>query len=223
MERTFDPVRLNRQVEGMSAAHQRMLSGLAELTDADVSRESRLPGWSIGHVLAHIEQQGDSLTRLFEAAENDTVGEQYPGGMEARVAAIDAAATRSASDHVNGIRRSVYALEGVIARARSGWYGDARMVTGIVIPMTDLPLRRWREVEVHLGDLGWREFDGPGCWSTDYVREDLAVMSMMWKSRGSMGLTDLPTAVRRRSDAEKLAWLMGRLDIEDVEPARVMA
>jgi len=151
------------------------------------------------------------------------VGEQYPGGKEARVAAIDAAATRSASVHVNGIRRSVYALEGVIARARSGWYGDARMVTGIVIPMTDLPLRRWREVEVHTGDLGWREFDGPGCWSTDYVREDLAVTSMMWKSRGSMGLTDLPTAVRRRSDAEKLAWLMGRLDIEDVEPARVMA
>jgi len=39
VERTFDPVRLNRQVEGMWAAHQRMLSGLAELTDADVSRD----------------------------------------------------------------------------------------------------------------------------------------------------------------------------------------
>lgn len=206
----------------MSAAHQRMLAGLVDVSDTDVSRNSRLPGWTIGHVLAHIEQQGDSLTRLFEAAESGTVGEQYPGGMPARVAAIEEASSRSAGDHVSGIRRSVYALEGAIARARSGWYGDARMVTGIVVPMTDLPLRRWREVEVHLGDLGWRNFDGSGCWSTDYVREDLNVMTMMWKSRGSMGLTDLPPAVRRLPDAEKLAWLMGRLAVDGVEPARVM-
>ena len=222
VERTFDPVRLNRQVEGMSAAHQRMLGGLDGLTDADVNRPSRLAGWTLGHVLAHIEFQADSFTRLFEAAEKDEKAEQYPGGMPARVAAIEQAATRSADLHVAGIRRSVYGLEGTIARARSGWYGEATLVSGITVPMTDLPMRRWREVEVHLGDLGWGEFDGHGCWSRDYVREDLLIMSMQWKARGSMGLNDLPAGVARRSDVERLAWLMGRLVIEGVEPARLM-
>lgn len=222
VERTFDPIRLNRQVEGMSAAHQRMLAGLEGLGDDDVRRPSRLPAWSVGHVLAHIEFQADSFTRLFEAAEGGTTGEQYPGGMPARVEAIDSASTRTATDHVAGIRRAVYSLEGAIARARDGWYADARLVSGIIVPMTDLPLRRWREVEVHLGDLGWRDFDGHRCWSSDYVREDLIVMSMQWKSRGSMGLTDLPPAVGRRPDPEKLAWLLGRLDVEEVEPARLI-
>lgn len=222
MEQDFDPIRLNRQVEGMSRAHQRLLDGLAELTDDDVSRPSRLPSWSVGHILAHLEFQAESLVRLFEAAESEDVGDQYPGGMSARVAAIEGACSRSAVDHITGIRRSVYSLEGAIARARSGWYGRARMVSGVVVPITDLPVRRWREVEVHLGDLGWREFDGHRSWSTEYVREDIVIMSMQWKSRGSMGLTDLPLEVRRLPEVDRLGWLLGRLEVDGVEPARLM-
>jgi maleylpyruvate isomerase len=183
-----------------------------------------LPDWTVGHVLAHIAQQGDSITRLFLAAEKGEIGDQYEGGFGARVSAINEAASRTAAEHVADVRRSIYSLEGAIASAREGWYGSARMVSGIEVRMTDLPLRRWREVEVHMGDLGLSELEclGPDSWSMDYVRHDLPVLTMQWKSRGSMGLTDLPQQIRTQSPSIRLGWLMGRIKVDDLAPAGLM-
>ena len=215
---------MNRQVEGLAASHQLLLERLGGLTDEMVARPSLLSDWTVGHVLAHIAQQGDSITRLFLAAELGEVVDQYEGGFAARVAAIDGAASRSAAEHVSDVRRSIYALEGAIASAREGWFGSARMVSGIEVRVTDLPLRRWREVEVHMGDLGLSELGcvGPESWSMDYVRHDLSVMTMQWKSRGSMGLTDLPQQIRTQSPTVRLGWLMGRVTIDGLAPAGLM-
>lgn len=224
MEKSFDATVINRQVEGLAASHQLLLERLGGLVDEMIVRPSLLPEWSVGHVLAHIAQQGDSITRLFLAAEKGDIVDQYAGGFEARVAAITAAATRTAAEHVAAVRRSIYALEGAIASAREGWYGSARMVSGIEVRVTDLPLRRWREVEVHMGDLGLSELacSGPDSWSMDYVRHDLPVLTMQWKSRGSMGLTDLPHQIRTQSPSVRLGWLMGRINIDGLAPAGLM-
>jgi maleylpyruvate isomerase len=224
VENTFDATVMNRQVEGLAASHQLLLERLGDLTDEMVVRPSLLSEWTVGHVLAHIAQQGDSITRLFLAAELGEVVDQYEGGFAARVAAIDGAASRSATEHVSDVRRSIYALEGAIASAREGWFGSARMVSGIEVRVTDLPLRRWREVEVHMGDLGLSELGcvGPESWSMDYVRHDLSVMTMQWKSRGSMGLTDLPQQIRTQSPTVRLGWLMGRVTIDGLAPAGLM-
>ena len=224
MEISFDATTINRQVEGLAASHQLLLERLGNLTDDMVARPSLLPEWTVGHVLAHIALQGDSITRLFRAAELGEMVDQYEGGFAARVAAIERDASLSADEHVTGVRRSIYALEGAIASAREGWYGSARMVSGIEVPVTDLPLRRWREVEVHMGDLGLAELQcvGPDSWSLDYVRHDLSVMTMQWKSRGSMGLTDLPSQIRTQSPTVRLGWLMGRVTIDGLAPAGLM-
>jgi len=224
VENSFDATTINRQVEGLAASHQLLLERLGGLTDDMVSRPSLLSDWTVGHVLAHIAQQGDSMTRLFLAAELGEVVDQYEGGFAARVDAINQAASRTADEHVADIRRSIYALEGAIASTREGWFGSARMVSGIVVRVTDLPLRRWREVEVHKGDLGLAELDcvGPDSWSLDYVRHDLSVMTMQWKSRGSMGLTDLPQQIRTQSPTARLGWLMGRVTIDGLAPAGLM-
>lgn len=224
VENTFDATVINRQVEGLAASHQLLLERLGGLTDEMVSRSSLLPDWTVGHVLAHIAQQGDSISRLFLAAEEGEIADQYEGGFAARVTAINEAASRTAAEHVTDVRRSIYALEGAIASARQGWYGSARMVSGIEVRVTDLPLRRWREVEVHMGDLGLVELGcvGPESWSMDYVRHDLSVMTMQWKSRGSMGLTDLPQQIRTQSPTERLGWLMGRTVIDALAPAGLM-
>ena len=224
VENTFDATVINRQVEGLAASHQLLLERLVGLTDEMVSRSSLLPDWTVGHVLAHIAQQGDSISRLFLAAEEGEIADQYEGGFAARVTAINEAASRTAAEHVTDVRRSIYALEGAIASARQGWYGSARMVSGIEVRVTDLPLRRWREVEVHMGDLGLAELGcvGPESWSMDYVRHDLSVMTMQWKSRGSMGLTDLPQQIRTQSPTVRLGWLMGRTVIDALAPAGLM-
>jgi maleylpyruvate isomerase len=224
VEISFDATTINRQVEGLAASHQLLLERLGNLTDDMVARPSLLPEWTVGHVLAHIAHQGDSISRLFRAAELGEMVDQYEGGFAARVAAIERDASLSADEHVTGVRRSIYALEGAIASAREGWYGSARMVSGIEVPVTDLPLRRWREVEVHMGDLGLAELQcvGPDSWSLDYVRHDLSVMTMQWKSRGSMGLTDLPSQIRTQSPTVRLGWLMGRVTIDGLAPAGLM-
>jgi maleylpyruvate isomerase len=224
VEISFDATTINRQVEGLAASHQLLLERLGNLTDDMVARPSLLPEWTVGHVLAHIAHQGDSISRLFRAAELGEMVDQYEGGFAARVAAIERDASLSADEHVTGVRRSIYALEGAIASAREGWYGSARMVSGIEVPVTDLPLRRWREVEVHMGDLGLAELQcvGPDSWSLDYVRHDLSVMTMQWKSRGSMGLTDLPSQIRTHSPTVRLGWLMGRATIDGLAPAGLM-
>ena len=224
MENTFDATVINRQVEGLAASHQLLLERLGGLTDEMIPQSSLLPDWTVGHVLAHIAQQGDSITRLFLAAEEGEITEQYEGGFAARVTAINEAASRTAAKHVADVRRSIYALEGAIASARQGWYGSARMVSGIEVRVTDLPLRRWREVEVHMGDLGLSELkcSGPDSWSMDYVRHDLPVLTMQWKSRGSMGLTDLPQQIRTQSPTVRLGWLMGRVTIDGLAPAGLM-
>ena len=140
---------MNRQVEGAAEAHQRLLAALHPvdgigLTDEMVTRPSRLPAWTVGHVLAHIAQNADGFTRMFDAAEIGEVGEQYPGGLAQRNADIESCADRGAAEHVAAVRDSIYRLEGAWNRARTAWTGSGRLGTGIVVPITDVPLRRWR-------------------------------------------------------------------------------
>ena len=220
---------MNRHVEGVADAHQRLLTALETpegrlLTDEMVGRPSRLESWTVGHVLAHIAHNADGMTRMFEGAEAGLVADQYPGGLPRRNEDIARDAHRSAAAHVAAIRDSIYRLEGAWNGAREAWMGSGRLGTGVVVNIADLPLRRWREVEVHMADLGIAELalDGVDVWSNDYVRHDLRMMTMLYKARGSMGLVDLPTEVLRLDPRHRLAWLLGRLEVAGVSPAGVL-
>ena len=73
-------------------------------------------------------------------------------------------------------------------------------------------LLRWREEVLQRTDLDdgydWND------WPTDYVRRDLERMTMLWNSRRPMGLTGLPPAALRVPPAHRLAWLLGRAEID---------
>lgn len=213
-------------IVGAVRSHQTLLSRLVPkdergLHDEHVARPSNLPGWSVGHVLAHLALDAESMVHLCEAAEQGRITVQYPGGASERAAHIDRDARAPARSHIERLRDSIDELEGLWLRVDRAWTGRGEMVSGAVIPITDLPLRRWREVEVRMGDLGISELgcDGPNSWSTEYIRRDVRVLTMQWTARGSMGMNTLPSVIERLDDRARLAWLLGRAQIEGIEPA----
>ncbi len=213
-----DQRRLDRDVAGAADAHQRLLTHLDERDPVASSRPSRLPGWTVGHVLTHLARNADGFVRMLEGADRGEIVDQYEGGAEGRERDIEEGSTRSWDELVDDVRRSIWTLEQAWA-TRMSWEGSGRSTAGDLIPVVDLPFRRWRETEVHHVDLGleYTTEDWPG----DYVREELLRMGTLWDARRPMGMTGLPPAALKAPPHERLAWLLGRRDLDDLPPAGI--
>ena len=208
-----------RDVHGAVAAHARLVADLATLTDEQAAQPSLLPGWSIAHVLTHIARNADSHVPMLEAANRGGVVAQYPGGIDQRNADIEAGVGRPAAALVADVVASNARLEAAwAAMTPDGWAGQGLSVFGPVA-VDDLAFRRWRETVVHQSDLGlsytWRD------WPADYVRLELARMTMLWASRRPMGLTTLPAEAMVLTDHERAAWLIGRTSVEGLPAAGI--
>jgi maleylpyruvate isomerase len=214
-----DSRELDRDVELAADAHQRLLATLDRLVAAaelDVASASRLSGWTRGHVLAHIVNSADGHVLLLDAAAQGNVGYQYPHGVEGRERDIERDAPRPAAEHVDAVRRSIWALEG--RWATSSWQGRA-ITPRSEVNVADLPFLRLREVAIHSVDLdiGYELDDLPDA----YVRLELRRMEMLWKARQPMGLTPLPQAALQVPPERRLGWLLGRTEIQGLGPAGV--
>ncbi len=212
---------LDRDVAGVAHAHQQLLADLDTVTAEQVRKPSRLPDWTMAHVLAHIAGNADGCTRMIEGACRGEVADQYEGGFEGRQRDIDARASLSAAELVDLVRRTIWRLETAWALCSAdGWLGSGVSLMGVV-PVDDLPFRRWRETVIHHADLGlaytWRD------WPNDYVRIELQRQTMSWASRKPMGLTQLPAAAMAVDDHHRLAWLVGRADIDGLGQAGMFA
>lgn len=164
---------------------------------------SFLPEWSVGHVLSHIARNADGMTRRLEAAMRDEMVDQYAGGKEGRVAEIEAGALRSAREIVTDVTSSAERLDELFAKLPDEvWARPVRTVGGAQHPVSMLPYRRWREVEIHLVDLGLGLT--PSDWPDDLVE---------------IALPGLVTSLARRCDQRALmAWTLGRGPAPDLRP-----
>jgi maleylpyruvate isomerase len=203
---------LNRDVAGAAAAHQRLLATLDGAADADPRTPSRLPGWTVGHVLTHLARNAESHIRMLDGLT------QYEGGVDGRAAAIDAGASRDMVALVTDVRRTIWALEQRWA-SQGDWEGVAHS-TRADVPRAELPFLRWRETDVHHVDLGlgYDMSDLP----SDYVRLELRRLEMVWAARRPMGLTALPAAALAVPPHDRLAWLLGRAPLDDLPPAAIL-
>jgi maleylpyruvate isomerase len=208
----MDARELDRNITGAAAAHQRLLARLDARGEFDPREPSLLPDWTVGHVLTHIARNADSVVRMLDGLD------QYEGGVDGRRSDIEAGAGRPADALVSDVRASIWRVEQRWAR-EPAWDGPPAKATVGEVPRDTLPARRWRETEVHHADLGfgYTFADMPA----EFVRHELRQLEMQWKARQPMGLTALPDAVLRRPTHERLAWLMGRVAIDDVPPAGV--
>lgn len=204
---------MDQIVAGVTDAHRRLERAIAALSDDDARAPSLLDGWSVGHVLTHIARNAESFVRLLEGARRGEKVEQYPGGKPGRDAAIADGAGRSATALVDDVRQQNASLEAC-------WASFAEVPQDLGVD--DLPLRRWREVEVHHADLGPLFGHGYSSWSPGYLRLDLRHFSMLWDSRRPMGLTGLPAAALALPEPDRLAWLLGRASFDGLEPAGLL-
>jgi hypothetical protein len=47
-----------------------------------------------------------------------------------------------------------------------------------------------------------------------YVRLELDQQIMLWRSRKPMGMTEIPEIAKKLSPSQRLAWLMGRIEVD---------
>lgn len=212
---------LDRDRAGATRAHRAVVATLQHLTDEQVRQPSLLPGWTVGHVVTHIARNADGHVRMFDAAIRGEVAEMYPGGREQRNGDIEAGSARPAAELLTDVIATADKLEATwAAMPETAWAGRGITFAG-ESTMSELLFIRWREATVHHADLGldfsWSD------WDTEYVRAELARQSMLWASRKPMGLTELPPEALRVSDRHRVAWLMGRTEIEGLGTAGINA
>jgi maleylpyruvate isomerase len=182
-------------IEGCRGSHATLERHIAGLTDEVARQPSLLPDWTVGHVLTHIARNADSVVRRIEGALRNEVVDQYAGGREGRANEIEAGAHRSAAELIADVHTTNAAVDALLASAPDDiWDRLSRPVGGGEQPVTKVVFSRWREVEVHLVDLGLGYT--PARWPAGIVDE--------W-------LPSMLTGLDQRADRNALlAWTLGR-------------
>jgi maleylpyruvate isomerase len=172
-------------------------------------------------VLTHLARNADAVGGLAWSARTGEPREMYPGGPDARNAAIEAGAGRTRGDLRLDLNDAAERLLEQFADFPAD--GLDREVTGgrgATWLGWELPLMRIREVEIHHVDLlaGYT----PDDWRADFVTRTLDQLAPSFVDRG-----DCPVAALRGPDgttwtvgrdgpvlsgpaSELLAWLTGR-------------
>ncbi len=199
-------------------ATDRLLTAVAALDNAAGARPSRLPGWTVGHVLAHLARNADALANALD-------GRPMYVSAEARDADIERDAPRPLGAQLDDLRAS---HAGFRARAAepADWSRTVELRNGVTDTAARVPFRRWAEVELHHVDLGIgyeledlpqeftereigflaERFGGHPEVPSTGLRSD---SGRVWTTGG--GAPGGPIAVEG-SAADLLGWLAGRRD-----------
>jgi maleylpyruvate isomerase len=135
----------------VTSAAQRVNDTVATADDAVVRAPSGLPGWSRGHVITHIANFSEAMTRQVEEALQGRLIEMYDGGRPARDAGIEAGAGRPAAELKHHLREATTAL--TAAWDKVGPDDWERPVTHRNSNLAAAVYASWRELAVHAVDL----------------------------------------------------------------------
>ncbi|MYX94261.1 maleylpyruvate isomerase family mycothiol-dependent enzyme [Streptomyces sp. SID486] len=127
-------------------ATDRLLTAVAELDNASLAEPSRLPGWSRGHVLAHLARNADALVNVLQ-------GRPMYASAEARDADIARDAARPLEAQVADVRESADRFQAA-GDAPADWSRTVELRNGVTDSASRVPFRRWAEVDLHHVDLG---------------------------------------------------------------------
>ncbi|CAL9596068.1 maleylpyruvate isomerase family mycothiol-dependent enzyme [Streptomyces sp. Tu 3180] len=202
----------------VQAATERLLSAVGALDNAAVTQSSRLPGWTRGHVLAHLARNADALVNVLRGRP------MYVSGA-ARDADIERGAPRPLDAHLADVRESAERFRAVCA-APADWSRTVELRNGVTDRAAGVPFRRWVEVELHHVDLGvgYELEDLPA----EFVEREIDFLARRFAGHRDVPATGLtaddgrswstgggaeggPVAVEGAA-ADLLGWLAGRRD-----------
>ncbi|MFV2119694.1 maleylpyruvate isomerase family mycothiol-dependent enzyme, partial [Streptomyces sp. Act-28] len=135
-----------RDLASVHEATDRLLSTVTALDDDAVAEPSRLPGWTRGHVLAHLARNADALVNVLR-------GLPMYAGAEARDADIERDARRPLAAHLDDLRTTAARFRDE-SDAPADWSRTVELRNGVTDRAARLPFRRLVEVELHHVDLG---------------------------------------------------------------------
>ena len=204
-------------VRACAESHRALDLHLGGLTDVQARQPSLLPDWTVGHVLTHIARNADGFSRMINGALRGEVVAMYEHGVDGRRADIEAGSVRPAAELVADVEAASARLDDLFGRCDdAAWAGHGLTIAG-QISISELPARRRGEVEIHRVDLGLGYTFAN--WPADYRRAELAKRTGQWASRKPMGFADLPAAALALHPTDRLAWLLGRLEVDGLAPA----
>jgi maleylpyruvate isomerase len=206
-----------RDLVSVREATERLLSAAAKLDNADVTQPSRLPGWSRGHVLAHLARNADALVNVLGGRP------MYVSG-EARDADIERDAPRPLDAQLADVRASAERFQETAA-APADWSRTVELRNGVTDSASRVPFRRWVEVELHHVDLGigYELEDLPAEFTEreiDFLADRFSGHPDVPPTRLTDGTrawstgraADAPEVTVRGTPADLLGWLAGRRD-----------
>jgi maleylpyruvate isomerase len=185
-------------------ATQRLLGTARIITDPDLRLPSMLPGWTRGHVLAHVARNADGMRNVLVGVRTGQDRPAYASA-EAREADIEQDAGRRATEQAADLADSAMALRTVARQLPdAGWQVPVRMLDGTDFFLAaELLTRRLAEVELHHCDLGAGY--GPGDWPVFFAEMELAEPMRSWRQ----DRLSYPDSAPLRS-ARPASWRPGR-------------
>lgn len=198
-------------------ATERLLTAVAKLDNASLADSSRLPGWSRGHVLAHLSRNADAIVNVLE-------GRPMYASAETRDADIERDARRPLDEQLADLRESAARLQAV-ADLPADWARTVELRNGVTDTAARVPFRRWVEVELHHVDLGigYELEDLPA----EFAERETGFLTQRFAGHADVPATRVTDGTRawstgRAADepevevagrpAELVGWLAGRRD-----------
>ncbi|MFE9437603.1 maleylpyruvate isomerase family mycothiol-dependent enzyme [Streptomyces sp. NPDC006602] len=198
-------------------ATDRLLLAVAKLDNAAVTEPSRLPGWTRGHILAHLARNADALVNVLEGRP------MYASG-DARDADIERDAPRPLDVQLADLRDSAARFQETGA-APADWSRVVELRNGVTDSASRVPFRRWIEVELHHVDLGigYELEDLP----EEFTQREINFLADRFRGRPDVPAVLIGQDDRRRiptgrdwaveitvtgRPADLLGWLAGRRD-----------
>ncbi|MFE2549593.1 maleylpyruvate isomerase family mycothiol-dependent enzyme [Streptomyces sp. NPDC059355] len=182
-------------LQSVREATDRMLTALAKLDNAALAEESHLPGWTRGHVLAHLARNADALVNVF-------AGRPMYASAEARDSDIERDAPRPLEVQLADVRATHSAFLAQTGQDQD-WSRTVELRNGVTDLASNVPFRRLVEVELHHVDLniGYELSDLP----QEFTAREITFLADRWSGRPEVP----PVTLQIEGDGDGSTWHTG--------------